>query len=445
MIDLLFRLTSPAPGWPRCGLLLSILMVAIVTPVQSQPYPGEVPPNSGMLQPEDQGGEVAALQRRLADLGYYSGPVTGYFDPATQAAVTQFQQSNGLAADGIVGSATSSVLYEADSASPVEGPPASGSSASQPYAGGGDVSSLQQQLTQLGYYTGSATGVFDEQTQTAVMNFQRDRGLAVDGIVGQATQAALYQAPAQSTAAPGTTPAIVTPDGQTAEAPAYTPTATPTDGLLQLGDVGLEVSTLQTQLQALGYYDGPISGSFGAETQSALVAFQQSQGLTADGIAGPQVTTALSSVTPSTTQTAAVTVPQATTPTVMQPTSQPTVQPANAAIAVPPVSTVQPVAQPVIQPGVQPTNPTVQVPAIAPSIPATSPTITQSALPPANPSAPPSSEGGRFSVVELQRRLQLRGFDPAEITGVYDAGTQSAITQAQQAYGLSQGDLFEHY
>ncbi len=445
MIDSMVHLASRTSAQPKLWLLLSMLMLGITAPVQAQPYPGPESANSGMLQPSDQSGEVAALQRRLADLGYYSGPVTGYFDPATQAAVTQFQQSNGLTADGIVGAATSNALYQAGPAANI--PAESGSPYLQPSADGADVSALQQQLSQLGYYTGSATGVFDEQTQAAVMNFQRTHGLAMDGIVGPATQAALYQTSSQTSSTSATSAAATTPEGQAATTtPAYTATATPDDGFLQLGDVGSEVSTLQTQLQALGYYDGPISGSFGSQTQSALIAFQQAQGLTADGIAGPQVNTALSSVTPATvtpaaTQTAAVTVPPATTQPASQPAFGQTNQPASTAIAVPPASTIQPVVQPT-QPVTQPTNATVQVPAIAPSIPASNPSFAQSATP-ANQPIP--NEADRFSVMQLQRLLQLRGFDPVEMTGVYDSETQNAINQAQQAYGLSQGDLFEHY
>ena len=51
------------------------------------------------------------LQARLKELGYYTGAVDGDYGPATKAAVRRFQESNGLAADGISGPKTEAVLY----------------------------------------------------------------------------------------------------------------------------------------------------------------------------------------------------------------------------------------------------------------------------------------------------------------------------------------------
>ncbi len=59
---------------------------------------------------------------------------------------------------------------------------------------GDDVRRLQQRLMELGYALPryGADGDYGSETATAVKAFQRDRGLQVDGVAGDATLAALY-------------------------------------------------------------------------------------------------------------------------------------------------------------------------------------------------------------------------------------------------------------
>ncbi|HEY9702121.1 MAG TPA: peptidoglycan-binding domain-containing protein [Allocoleopsis sp.] len=54
--------------------------------------------------------DVYELQKRLKKLGYYQGPVTGFFGRLTEAAVKRFQEAKGLEVDGIVGSQTKLAL-----------------------------------------------------------------------------------------------------------------------------------------------------------------------------------------------------------------------------------------------------------------------------------------------------------------------------------------------
>src|SRR5438552_707216 len=63
--------------------------------------------------------------------------------------------------------------------------------------------------------------------------------------------------------------------------------------MLREGSAGSEVAKLQAQLQDLGFNPGPIDGRFGPATEAAVLAFQQSAGLLADGIAGPRTQGAL--------------------------------------------------------------------------------------------------------------------------------------------------------
>ncbi len=56
---------------------------------------------------------------------------------------------------------------------------------------------------------------------------------------------------------------------------------------LRLDDNGEAVETLQRQLQAAGFYDGDITGQFDLETEAAVLALQEQEGLQVDGIMGP--------------------------------------------------------------------------------------------------------------------------------------------------------------
>jgi hypothetical protein len=56
---------------------------------------------------------------------------------------------------------------------------------------------------------------------------------------------------------------------------------------LQIGDTGNEVKELQQYLQSHGYSAGPVDGIFGDILKKAVVDFQTSMNLWADGIVGP--------------------------------------------------------------------------------------------------------------------------------------------------------------
>ena len=51
---------------------------------------------------------------------------------------------------------------------------------------------------------------------------------------------------------------------------------------------GQAVVGLQRQLKKFGFNPGKIDGDFGPATKAAVIAFQKSRGLLADGIAGPR-------------------------------------------------------------------------------------------------------------------------------------------------------------
>lgn len=63
--------------------------------------------------------------------------------------------------------------------------------------------------------------------------------------------------------------------------------------LLKEDSQGQAVVRLQRQLKKFGFNPGKLDGDFGPATKAALIAFQKSRGLLADGVAGPRTLTAL--------------------------------------------------------------------------------------------------------------------------------------------------------
>jgi len=73
-------------------------------------------PAGTTLHRGDRGSAVLSLQKGLAALGFATGEPDGVFGATTEAAVVDFQQSNNLPPDGIVGSDTVRLLNAALSA-----------------------------------------------------------------------------------------------------------------------------------------------------------------------------------------------------------------------------------------------------------------------------------------------------------------------------------------
>ncbi len=124
------------------------------------------------------------------------------------------------------------------------------------------VELVQQRLRQQGEYNGSTDGVWGADSQSALERFQHSHGLQVTGQLNQATVATLGISPDQLLAAPPPVPA----------APVAGSTLSPS-----------AVQAIQSRLRALNYYNGPIDGIWGGETQSAVERFQQGRGFQPNG------------------------------------------------------------------------------------------------------------------------------------------------------------------
>lgn len=132
---------------------------------------------------------VRSAQTMLKVLGFYTGDITGNIGTKTEAAVRAFQSQYGLKVDGIPGAQTMAKLSELYS-----GGSAAVSTSLQLGSTGSAVSALQEKLSALGYYAGEITGHYGTLTRSAVIAFQKDKGLTADGIAGSKTLAALQAA-----------------------------------------------------------------------------------------------------------------------------------------------------------------------------------------------------------------------------------------------------------
>lgn len=56
---------------------------------------------------------------------------------------------------------------------------------------GDEVTAIQRALSERGYYYAGIDGIYGKSTENAVINFQKDNGLRIDGIAGSETLAAL--------------------------------------------------------------------------------------------------------------------------------------------------------------------------------------------------------------------------------------------------------------
>ena len=157
-----------------------------------------------------------------------------------------------------------------------------------------EVSTLKQQLQQLGYYRGEIDNYFGSSTEAAVLRFQRDQRIQQDGQVGPETQGRINRELAELGLLSPASGFLARPNefvyGQarpqaSPQAPIRVLNSPPVNiqnfgtqsvsrSELRLGDIGPDVRLLQQRLQSFGIDPGPLDGVYGSDTQGAVALFQ---------------------------------------------------------------------------------------------------------------------------------------------------------------------------
>lgn len=117
---------------------------------------------------------VTQLQTRLKELGFYTGQVNGSMGKTTVNAVKAFQAASGLAKTSSVDQALWDFMFS-------DGAPVGTAVTLAEGSTGAAVAALQNNLTTLLMFSGSADGNYTAQTTEAVTNYQNTFGFAVTG------------------------------------------------------------------------------------------------------------------------------------------------------------------------------------------------------------------------------------------------------------------------
>ena len=143
------------------------------------------------LKPGDKGEKVKKLQRRLKELGYFNGDISGNYLTKTTDAVKKFQKAIGYDQTGAAGPKMQARLF-ASNAPKYKGESSSDHETLTPGDTGERVKKLQRRLKELGYFDGDIGGNYLTKTTAAVKKFQKAIGFEETGTAGPKMQARLF-------------------------------------------------------------------------------------------------------------------------------------------------------------------------------------------------------------------------------------------------------------
>ena len=246
------------------------------------------------------GEDVRTLKRQLNRIGQnYPGlrprlELTPFFDVPMEEAVRSFQRIFNLEEDGIVGKATwykiKSIFNGVRGLAELEAEGLTEEDVSRefsvvlrPGSSGPEVRQIQYYLAVLAYFDDELpllqlSGTYDEATESTVRAFQAQQGLAVDGIVGRDTWNAIVRDYEQ-------TRNSIPPESMVNADEIYP------GRVLTPGQTGRDVEVLQRFLirAAQNVPEIPLiepTGVYDSETEAAIRAVQELEGLTPNGVTG---------------------------------------------------------------------------------------------------------------------------------------------------------------
>ncbi|MCT7978099.1 peptidoglycan-binding domain-containing protein [Laspinema olomoucense] len=146
------------------------------------------------------------------------------------------------------------------------------------------VTCVQQMLKATGYFHGPVSGFYGPMTEQAVLKWELESAGVGDGAINASTiaQIGCYQGQRPQQPRPSSPNPNANPS--TGDRPTYDNGR----GALRRGDRGAQVVQLQQELIAAGYFEGPVTGYYGALTQDAVMHLQQDYHIPIDGVAGPK-------------------------------------------------------------------------------------------------------------------------------------------------------------
>lgn len=187
------------------------------------------------------GDEIYYYQRLLLMSGYLDKEPDGDFDQITKEAVIAYQGANYLEPNGTLDFDTMDRLDLEEAAY-------------TPGQEGEEILQYQEILYYLDYLSEKPQGIFDTATTSALLGYQRDKGLDESGLLDFDTMDSLYLEPIT----------------------------------YSQGKEGEPIRELQEKLITMEYLFGVADGDFGSMTRDAVLRFQKDQQLEETGTLDPE-------------------------------------------------------------------------------------------------------------------------------------------------------------